>query len=145
MVAFHHGAPAVARRPWLAALPVGSVLWTALLVVPQVTGNSAWVPDFPGLCCVFVSLACLAHVPAARFRPSPGSAIWSLTLMPLAAVATAFRIVSLCDYLQDPHLISVGVVELLVLLAAVALVAPDAARARTGTPEPPPHLRAMAA
>ena len=51
------------------------------------------------------------------------------------------RIVSLGSYVHDPHLIKVGLAELLILLAAVALVAPDAARAQTAAPAPPlyPH------
>ena len=49
----------------------------------------------------------------------------------------AERIVSLGSYVHDPHLIKVGLAELLVLLAAVALVAPDAARAQTAAPAPP--------
>jgi hypothetical protein len=35
----------------------------------------------------------------------------------------------------------VSLAELLILAAAVALVAPDAARAQTATPAPPPHPR----
>jgi hypothetical protein len=50
--------------------------------------------------------------------------------MLLAAVAGADRIVSLGDYLHDPHLMTVGLAELLTLMAAAALVAPDAARAQ---------------
>jgi hypothetical protein len=42
-------------------------------------------------------------------------------------------------YLQDPHLITVGLAELLILAAAVALVVPDAARTQTAMPAPPPR------
>src|SRR6185295_17915879 len=49
-----------------------------------------------------------------------GSGTWSLALTLLAAVAGAWRIVSLGSYLHDPHLIKVGLAELLILLAAVA-------------------------
>jgi hypothetical protein len=62
----------------------------------------------------------------------------SLTLTLLAPVAGAYRIVSLGNYLHDPHLIAVSLAELLILVVAVALVAPDAARAQTATPAPPP-------
>ena len=65
--------------------------------------------------------------------------MWSLALTLLAAVAGAWRIVSLGSYLHDPHLINVSLAELLILLAAAALVAPDAARAQTAAPAPPPH------
>ena len=67
-----------------------------------------------------------------------------LTMVLLAAVAAVYRIASLGDYLQGhdlqhPHLINVGLAELLVLAAATALVAPDAARDQTAMPAPPPH------
>ena len=143
MTAFHRDAPPAAPWPWLLALPAGYVLVYGPLLALQATGNSAWLPDFPGLCCILVALGCLARTPWIRSRP--GSGVWSLTLALLAAVAAAYRIVTLTDYLHDPHLINVSLAELLILLAGVALVAPDAARAQTATPAPPPHPRAMAA
>jgi len=91
------------------------------------------------------SLARLAHAPRAWSGRAAGSGVWSLTLTLLAAVAGAYRIFTLSDYLHDPHLIKVSLAELLILLAAVALVAPDAARAQAATPAPPPHPRTMAA
>ena len=91
------------------------------------------------------SLACLAHAPRAWSGRAGGWGVWSLTLTLLAAVAGAYRIFTLSDYLHDPHLIKVSLAELLILLAAVALVAPDAARAQTGTPATPPHPHATAA
>jgi len=144
MTAFHRDAPATAPGPWLLALPAGYVLVYGPLLALQVTGNFAWLPDFSGLCCILVSLACLAHVPRARSRQANGSGVWSLALVLLAAVAGAYRIVTLTDYLHDPHLINVSLAELLIVLAAVALVAPDAARAQAATPAPPPHPHAMA-
>ena len=144
MTAFHRDAPPAAAWPWLLALPVGCLLVYGPLLALQATGNFAWLPDFPGLCCILVSLACLAHAPRARSRQAGGSGVWSLTLVLLAAVAGAYRIVTLTGYLHDPHLISVSLAELLIVLASVALVAADAARALAATPAPPPHPRAMA-
>ncbi len=142
MTAFHQGPPSATRRPWLLALLAMYLLvWVPLLAL-QVTGNAAWVPDFSGLCCILVAVACLAHTPWIRSRP--GSGVWSLTLALLAAVAAADRLVSLNDYLHDPHLITVSLAELLILVVAAALVAPDAARARTAT-APPPYPRTIAA
>jgi hypothetical protein len=143
MTAFHGDAPPAAPGRWLPALPAGYVLVYGPLLALQATGNSAWLPDFSGLCCILVALGCLAHTPWIRSRP--GSGVWSLTLALLAAVAAAYRIVTLTDYLNDPHLINVSLAELLILLVAVALVAPDAARAQTATPAPPPYPHAMAA
>jgi hypothetical protein len=145
MTAFHGDAPAAAPGPWLLALPAGYVLVYGPLMALQVTGNFAWLPDFSGLCCILVSLACLAHAPRARSRKTAATGLWSLTLALLAAVAAAYRIVTLTDYLHDPHLINVSLAELLIVLAAVALVAPDAARAQAATPAPPPYPHAMAA
>jgi hypothetical protein len=141
MAAFHRDAPPAARRPWLLALPGYYLLVPVPVLVIQATGNQAWLPDSAGLGCFVVALACLAHAPRAlsrsRSRQAAGSGVWSLALMLLAAVAGVWRIVSLGSYVHDPHLIKVGLAELLVLLAAVALVAPDAARAQTAAPAPP--------
>jgi hypothetical protein len=144
MTAFHRDAPSAARWPWLLALPANYLLVVAPLQVLQATGNSAWLPDLPGLCCLLVSLACLAHAPRAWSRQGDGSGVWSLALTLLAAVAGAYRIITLSGYLHDPHLIKVSLVELLIVAAAAALVAPDAARAQAATPAPPPHRRTMA-
>lgn len=141
MTAFYSGAPPTARWPWLLALPATYLLVYVPLLAIQATGNFGWTPDYPGLCCVLVALACLAHAPKAWSRRSEGSGVRSLTLTLLAAIAGVYRAVSFGDYLHDPHLIYVGLAELLILAAAVALVAPDAARAQTATPAPPPHPR----
>ena len=135
MTAFHRNAPPAAPLPWLLALPAGYLLVYGPLLALQATGNSAWLPDFPGLCCILVSLACLAHAPRAWSRQAGGTGPWSLTLVLLAAVAGAYRILTLPGYLHDPHLITVSLTELLIVLGAVVLVAPDAARAQTAAPD----------
>jgi hypothetical protein len=140
MTAFHRDAPPTARWPWLLALPAGYLLVAVPLMALAATGNSAWLPDFSGLCCVLVALACVAHAPRAWSRQAAGSGVWSLTLMLLAADAAAYRIASLSNYLHDPHLIHVSLVELLILAGAAALVTPDAARAQAATPALPPRL-----
>jgi hypothetical protein len=141
MAAFHRDAPPAARRPWLLALPGYCLLVPVLVTVLQATGNQAWLPDSAGLGCLVVSLACLAHAPRtwSRSRRAAGPGVWSLALTLLAAAAGAWRIASLGDYLHDPHLVNVSLAELLILAAAVALVAPDAARAQQAAPAPPPH------
>ena len=139
MAAFHRDAPPVARRPWLLALPGYYLLVPVPVLVLQATGNQAWLPDSAGLACLVVSLFCLAHAPRALSRSvrTPDSGVWSLALMLLAGVAGVWRIASLGSYVHDPHLIKVGLAELLILLAAAALVAPDAARAQAATSAPP--------
>ena len=139
MAAFHRDAPPAARRPWLVALPAIYLLVALPAMAIQATGNAEWLPDFSGLCCVLVALACVLHAPRAWSRHSAGSGVWSLTLALLAAVATAYRIISLGDYLNDPHLMHVSLAELLILAAGAALIAPDAARTQAATPAPPPR------
>jgi len=146
MAAFHRDAPPVGRRPWLLALPAMYLLVAVPELVATATGHQAWVPDLPGLSCILVALLCLVHVPRARSGRT-GTGVWSLTLALLAAVAATYRIVSVGDYiqghyLQDPHLIAVGLVELLILIAAVALITPDAARAQAAMPALPSHAQA---
>ena len=134
MTAFHRDAPPAARLPWLLALPAGYLLVYGPLLAARATGDSAWLPDFAGLCCILVALACLAHARRAWSRQGDGSGVWSLTLTLLAAVAGAYRILTLSGYLHDPHLIKVSLAELVILAAPAALVAPDAARAQAATP-----------
>jgi hypothetical protein len=145
MAAFHADAPPAARWPWLLALPAGDLLVVVPLLALQASSNYAWVPDFPGQCCLLVALACLAHTPTARSRRAAGPGAWSLALALLAAVAAVYRIASLTEYLHDPHMIAVGLGELLILGTAAALVAPDAARAQAATPPPPANPHPMAA
>jgi hypothetical protein len=137
MTAFHRDAPPAARWPWLLALPANYFLVAVPLLALMATGNAAWMPDFSGLYCILVALACLAHAPRAWSSQSAGSGVWSLTLTLLAGDAGAYRIFSIADYMHDSHLISVSLAELLILVAAVALVGPDAARAQATTPAPP--------
>jgi hypothetical protein len=63
----------------------------------------------------------------------------------LAAVTAVNRIVTIPDYVHDPHLIAVSLSELLIVLATVVLIAPDAAQAQRATPAPPPYPRATTA
>ena len=145
MIAFHRDAPPAEGRCWLLAVPASYVLVAVPLLALLETGNSAWLPDFSGLCCILVTLACLAHTPRAWSRQAPGSGVWSLTLTLLAAVAGLYRVITLSEYLHNPHRIAVSLAELLIMLAAAALVAPDAVRTETNTPAPPRYPRAMAA
>ncbi len=145
MTAFHRDAPPAARQPWLLALPANYLLVAVPLTALQATGNSAWLPDFPGLYCLLAALACLAYAPRTRSRQAAGPGTWSLALTLLAADAGAYRICSLTDYLNDPHLIAVSLAELLILVAAVSLVVRDAARAQAAAPAPPPWPDTMAA
>jgi hypothetical protein len=65
-----------------------------------------------------------------------GLSTWSLTLNLLAVVVGLERLTSLSFYPNNPHLAHVGMAELLIMVAAAALVAPDAARAPAAIPAP---------
>ncbi|HEX4092297.1 MAG TPA: hypothetical protein VHZ33_26560 [Trebonia sp.] len=140
MAAFHRDAPPVARRPWLLALPAWYLLVSVPVLAAELHGHAAWVPDVAGRCCLLVGLLCLAHAPRA-WSGRDGTGVWSLTLMLLAAVAGVYRVISLPLFARDPHLIKVGLVELLILAIAAALVAPDAARSQGAMPAPPAYPR----
>jgi hypothetical protein len=139
MAAFHQDAPPADRMPWLLALPATYVVVFVPLRALGLTGHGAWVPDHSGLFCILVAVACLAHAPRAFSRRSDGSGVWSLALTLLAALAGAYRIASLTDYPHDPHLIHVSLAEFLILVAGMALVARDAARAQKAAAASPPH------
>jgi hypothetical protein len=125
MAAFHPGAPPVTRRGWLLALPGSFVLVAVPVIALQATGNASWL-DQPGLYCILVTIACLAHALSARSLRRAGSDEWSLALILLAAVAGAYQVVALID---DPRLLTAaattpskaGVPELVALAAAVAV------------------------
>jgi hypothetical protein len=123
MAAFHRDAPPVTRRPWLLALPITFLLVAVPLLALEFTGHDSWVPGAPGLFCVLVALACLAHAPRARSRATSG--LWSLTLILLAADIGLLRIFTLGIYPNDPRMIWIGLVELVVMVAAAAALAPD--------------------
>jgi hypothetical protein len=138
MAAFHRDAPPVARRPWLLALPAWFLLVEVPALAAEVSGHVAWVPDVAGRCCVLVSLLCLVH--ALRvWSGRPGTGVWSLTLVLLAGITGLYRVTSLSLFVHDGHLIKVGLVELLILAAAAALVAPDAVRSQEAMPAPPAY------
>jgi hypothetical protein len=135
MAAFHRDAPPPHRRPWLLALPAWYLLVSVPVLWAELSGHAAWVPDVAGQLCLLVSLVCLFQ--AARiWSGRPGTGVWSLTLLLLAGVTALYRIISLPIFAQDPHLIMVGLVELLILAATAALVAPDAVRSQAATPAP---------
>jgi hypothetical protein len=136
LAAFHRDAPPRARRPWLLALLTLYLLVSLPLTAADLTGHQAWVPDDAGVGCLLVALLCLAQTPRA-WSQRPGTGVWSLTLLLVAGLAGLNRLTSLADYPHDPHLIKVGLAELLIMAAAAALVVPDAGRAQTAIPSPP--------
>jgi hypothetical protein len=135
MAAFHRDAPPVRRLPWLLALPAWFLLVSLPVLWAELSGHEAWVPDVAGRCCILLAVVCLFH--AVRvWSGRPGTGVWSLTLLLLAAVTGLYRLISLPTFAQDPHLLMVGLAELLILVVAVATVAPDAVRSQTAAPVP---------
>jgi len=114
MAAFHADAPPVTRRRWLSVLPLSFVLVAVSVIALQASGDASWL-NRPGLYCILVTIACLAHALSARSRRNAGSGEWSLALILLAGAAGSYQIVGLVD---DPHLLTAGLPELLVLVAA---------------------------
>jgi hypothetical protein len=114
MAAFHENAPPVVRRRWLLALPVSFVLVVVPVIALQASGDVSWL-DQPGLCCILVTLGCLAHAVVTR---GSGSREWSLTLILLAAATSVYQISSL---IAHPQLLTAGIVELVLMAAAVAV------------------------
>jgi hypothetical protein len=136
LAAFHRDAPPVARRPWLLALPAGFILVTVPSLALEVYGHARWVPGYPGLGCILVAVACLVQAARARSRRTDDSGAWSLALILLAAAFGIMRIAFLAGQLHDSFLRTGGVIQLVVLAAAVALVALDGARAQGAMPPP---------
>jgi hypothetical protein len=94
-----------------------NVPWLTL----QLTGNSAWLPDDFGLCCLLVALACLAHVPKAWSSRS-GMGTWSLPLTRLAAVVGLERLTGTKAYdIRDPLAISISGTTWAVVITAAPL------------------------
>jgi len=140
LAAFHRDAPPVARRPWLLALPAGFVLVALPSLALQVYGHARWAPGYPGLGCILVAVACLVQTARARWRRTADSGAWSLALVLLAVLFGVMRIAFLAGQLHDFFLRTGGVVQLVVLAVAVALVAPDGARAQSPVSPPPPQV-----
>jgi hypothetical protein len=133
MAAFHRDAPPIRRWPWALALPAWYLLVSVPVLWAELSGHAAWVPDVSGRCCLLLAVVCLFH--AVRvWSGRTGTGVWSLTLLLLAAVTGLYRLISLPAIGQDPHLIKVGLVELLILAVAAGLVAPDAVRSQAAVP-----------
>src|SRR5262249_38127174 len=139
MTAFHRDAPPAARLPWLLALPAGYLLVFGPLLALEATGNSAWLPDPPGLSPLLAALACLAH--SRRPRRCACSGVWSLSAARRAPVGAAYRMVTLGRYLPAPRLRKGCRAGLLIRATAAAVVARDAAsgQAATRASSPFPH------
>lgn len=124
LVAFHEQAPPVRPRPWLVALPVGTVLVTVVLLVTQYPGGI--LVDWPGLACAAVFAAALAYQVAPTL--GWGSPSWPAALALLAAATLVLRVVTLLDYLQhtasperDPLIAAAFVEGVAVVVVAVPL------------------------
>ena len=115
MLAFHRGAPRVAARPWLVALPVGVAVCTGLLVLSIPTG--AWWSEWPGQCSGLVVGAALVHLLRPRFRRTPS---WSLALTLLVGAVLALRGLTLLDYVgfgPAEGYVGPGLIEMAALVA----------------------------
>jgi hypothetical protein len=144
--AFHHDAPPVRRRPWLAASAGGLVLGAghavALLALPVRAELRFTALDWPGLCALAVSVAAVGYLVARRRRVRV-AAHWPLTLLLLAVAAFALRAASAAEYAAQAVVpgaaVMVCTVEALLVLAAcvpLAVLSRREARATRHAPRP---------
>jgi hypothetical protein len=122
LAAFHHDAPPVPRRPWLLALGVAIAVLMGLS--PLVRPTTPWVLlDWPGLYCLALVGAALAHLAGPALGRTDRAPSWSLALALLAPAVFGLRVLSLLHYLgitpsgQRYALLVVGALEALAVLA----------------------------
>jgi hypothetical protein len=151
LATFHHDAPPVPRRPWLLALGVAVAVLMGLSLLVRPT--TPWVLlDWPGLYCLALVGAALAHLAGPALGRTGRAPSWSLALALLVPAVFGLRVVSLLQYLtitpigQRDALLVVGAAEALAVLAVgvpLARLAADMLRRLTTTPaastaSPPP-------
>jgi hypothetical protein len=142
LAAFHHDAPPVPRRPWLLALGVAIAVLMGLS--PLVRPTTPWVLlDWPGLYCLALVGAAVAHLAGPALGRTGRAPSWSLALALLAPAVFGLRVLSLLQYLtitpigQRNALLVVGALEALAVLAVgVPLVRLAADKLRRLTPTP---------
>lgn len=127
LAAFHQGAPPVATRPWLIALPVatGPVLLLALL--GPAAADRVPLIDSPGLWA--------AGLTAAGLTPLRRAPHWALALALFAGAALGLRLLTVTDFLGQAGaapgqsaFVAVAVAETAALLITTATLATRAAR-----------------
>ena len=136
MSAFRADTPAVPRRPWLLALPVGILLVPVPLFVAQATTPALRLLDWPGLACAVVAAALAVHLAGGAIRRSPRAVSWSLAFSLLAAATLVTRIATLIDYrnqVQHATLTTIGAIEVIAVAAVGVPVAVLAARGLSAT------------
>jgi hypothetical protein len=132
----------VPRRPWLVAL--GVAIAVLLGLSPLVRPTTPWVLlDWPGLYCLALVGAALAHLAGPALGRTGRAPSWSLALALLAPAVFGLRVLSLLQYLtitpvgQRDALLVVGAAEALAVLAVgvpLARLAADMLRRLTPTP-----------
>jgi hypothetical protein len=124
LAAFHHDAPPVRRRPWLVALGVAIAVLLGLSLSLLVRPTTPWVLlDWPGLYCLALVGAALAHLAGPALGRKGRAPSWTLALALLAPAVFGLRVLSLLQYLgitpsgQRYALLVVGAAEALAVLA----------------------------
>jgi hypothetical protein len=122
LAAFHRDAPPVRRRPWLVALALGIAVLLGLSLLARPT--NPWVLlDWPGLYCLALLSAAVAHLAGPTLGRRGRAPSWSLALALLALTVFGLRVVTLLDYIgvtpggQRSALLALGAMEALAVLA----------------------------
>lgn len=145
LVAFHRDAPPVAARPWLWAVPVGSVaLFGATLLAQPASGGQPLL-DGPGLWCLAVVAAGAARLGVPRLRRRPDARPWSAALALLALGVLGLRLAVLSDQAGSAAPVPgwhawlvAGAVEAVAVLGVAAALVTAARRPDAGGAGPRP-------
>ena len=127
LAAFHQGAPPIAPRPWLIALPAGLGLSFLVALLGQAAADRIPLIDPPGLWATGLTAAALTRLARAPH--------WALALAVLAGATLGLRLVTLLEFLGyagaapgRSAFVAVAVAESVALLIATAALAARAAR-----------------
>ncbi|RZU54418.1 hypothetical protein EV385_6369 [Krasilnikovia cinnamomea] len=144
LAAFGPDAPRMRTRPWLIALPVGTVVLVAVGLAAQPwPGREQLVlalADWPGLWSAGVTAAAVACLSVGRRDRLP---VWPLALALLVPPVLALRVITVLDYVRmgaythdTAVAVTIGVIQSVVLVTVGAVLAGTAAHRLRRLPAP---------
>jgi hypothetical protein len=99
LAAFHRDARPVVPRPWLVALPVGTVAYFALVLLTWPADGQVPLLDWAGMWCVGMVVANAGYLARALTRPDAASVSWTFAFTWLSVIVLGYRLVSMSDFL----------------------------------------------